>query len=124
MPVATLGLAVLDCPDPRALAAFYAGLLGGEVADGRDTDWADLFLPGGARIAFQRAPDFRPPPWPSDGHGAQQMHLDLMVDDIATAQERAFALGAKPLDLEDDAGAREFRVYADPVGHPFCLVRN
>ncbi len=28
-PLAELGAVVLDCPDPRALAAFYAGILGG-----------------------------------------------------------------------------------------------
>ena len=27
---------VLDCPDPRALAAFYAGLLGQDVVDDGD----------------------------------------------------------------------------------------
>jgi len=28
---------VLDCPDPRALATFYAGLLGQDIADDGDT---------------------------------------------------------------------------------------
>jgi predicted enzyme related to lactoylglutathione lyase len=46
----------------------------------------------------------------------QQLHLDLAVDDIDAAHERAIALGARPLDTQE-----KFRVYADPAGHPFCL---
>ena len=30
---------VLDCPDPRALAAFYAELLGMRVNEDTDGDW-------------------------------------------------------------------------------------
>lgn len=38
MAVAELGTVVLDCPDPRALASFYAGVLGGTVeTEGRPT---------------------------------------------------------------------------------------
>jgi hypothetical protein len=33
------------------------------------------------------------------------------------------ALGARPLDVNDLKGKRDFRVYADPAGHPFCLCR-
>ena len=38
------------------------------------------------------------------------------VDDLGAAQERAIALGARLLDTQE-----KFRVYAGPVGHPFCL---
>lgn len=55
MPVATYCLVALDCPDPKALAAFYAGILGGHVTNDGE-DWYDLYAPGGHRIAFQRAP--------------------------------------------------------------------
>src|SRR5690348_3825054 len=54
MAVAALGAVVLDCPDPRALAAFYAAVLGGTVED--EEDWVDLKLPGGGTLAFQAAP--------------------------------------------------------------------
>ncbi|MCZ9344167.1 VOC family protein, partial [Streptomyces sp. TRM76130] len=33
MAVAELGVVVLDCPDPHALAGFYAEVLGGTVED-------------------------------------------------------------------------------------------
>jgi Glyoxalase-like domain len=41
------------------------------------------------------------------------MHLDVMVDDVATAGAAAEALGARRLTES---------VFADPAGHPFCLI--
>jgi catechol-2,3-dioxygenase len=120
MALAKLGVVVLDCPDPRALAGFYAEVLGGTPAvqtDGQD-EWVDLEVPGGPALAFQAAPDHVPPRWPSPEH-SQQFHLDLVVEDLDTAEKGVLALGAKPLDAEDRE--RTFRVYADPAGHPFCL---
>ncbi|KOG35302.1 VOC family protein [Streptomyces resistomycificus] len=116
MAVATLGAVVLDCPDPAALAGFYADVLGGTVVG--QEDWVDLKLPGGQTVAFQAAPDFVPPRWPSPDH-SQQFHLDLEVPDLDAAEKEVLALGARPLETEDRS--RTFRVYADPAGHPFCL---
>jgi hypothetical protein len=39
-----------------------------------------------------------------------------MVEDVAAARPRVLALGAVELDGEN--------VYADPAGHPFCLIRR
>lgn len=66
MALATLGVVVLDCPEPRALADFYAEVLGGEVTSD-DGTWVDLEVPGGRALAFQAAPDFvrRPGPRPT-----------------------------------------------------------
>ncbi|MFF3613406.1 VOC family protein [Streptomyces sp. NPDC002580] len=116
MALAKLGTVVLDCPDPRALAAFYAEVLGGTLTD--NDDWIDLDLPGGQQLAFQAAPGHVPPRWPAPD-GSQQFHLDLTVEDLDVAEKGVLALGARPLDAEDRA--RSFRVYADPAGHPFCL---
>lgn len=123
MPIATYTLVALDCPDPPALATFYQAVLGGEVKK-YDDDWYDLYVPGGARVAFQRAPEYQPPEWPRGDRNSQQEHLDFDVLDIERAQEEVLALGATPLDLDDRGGERGFRVYADPVGHPFCLCRQ
>ena len=104
---------VLDCPDPDALATFYAALLGQPVTY-RGDDWvvvADNDTTSG--LAFQRAPGHRPPTWP-DPQVPQQFHLDIMVEDPAAAGPRALALGATKLPGTN--------VYADPAGHPFCLV--
>ncbi|WP_326753086.1 VOC family protein [Streptomyces hirsutus] len=116
MPVAKVGAVVLDCADPRALAGFYAGLVGGTIKD--EGDWVDLRVPGGPVLAFQEAPGHVPPRWPAPDH-SQQFHLDLTVEDLDAAEKEVLALGAKPLEAEDRS--RSFRVYADPAGHPFCL---
>lgn len=124
--IADLQCVVLDCPDPVALAEFYRSLLGGTVnrQDRRwalSDDWATLHTPSGLVLAFQRAADHRPPRWP-DPDRPQQFHLDFGVPDLDRAEEQVLALGARVLD--DGGGERGWRVYADPAGHPFCLVRE
>ena len=116
--VPTLGVVALDCPDPAALAEFYRSVLEWDAPEVTgDGHWVTLPNPaGGAGIAFQRVPDYRPPAWPS-AENPQQMHLDLNVTDMEAAHERVLGLGAKLLDDSPET----FRVYADPVGHPFCL---
>ncbi|MEU5699547.1 VOC family protein [Streptomyces aurantiacus] len=116
MALAKLGAVVLDCPDPRALAAFYAGMLGGTIEE--EADWIDLRLPAGGTLAFQAAPGHVPPKWPSPD-ASQQLHLDLTVEDLDAAEKEVLALGAKVLEADDRK--RTWRVYADPAGHPFCL---
>ncbi|MET8447872.1 VOC family protein [Streptomyces sp. NPDC005209] len=119
MALAKLGPVVLDCPDPRALAGFYAEVLGGTVEG--EGEWVDLRLPGGQALAFQAAPGFVAPRWPAADH-SQQFHLDLVVEDLDAAEKGVLELGARPLDTDDRS--RGFRVYADPAGHPFCLCAS
>ncbi len=109
---------VFDAPDLAVESAFWAGLLGGTVAAG-DT-WHSVSVDGAWQIGIQLAPNHVPPDWP-DGT-PQQMHLDLYVDDLEEAHEKAISLGARLLKPADDPEAAEgFQVYADPAGHPFCL---
>lgn len=107
---------IFDCPDPAALAGFYAELLGLPVTY-RSPDFvvvsADETTSG---FAFQLAPDHQPPEWP-DPARPQQVHLDVMVDDQDEAERAVLALGARRLPGGD-------HVYADPAGHPFCLIRR
>jgi len=116
---------VLDCPDPLALARFYAGLLGQEIDDDGNDSWQSLRGDGsGITLAFQRATNYVAPQWP-DGP-PQQLHLDLTVDDFVVAHQKAIALGARALSPTTEPETDKtsgFRVYADPVGHPFCLCR-
>lgn len=123
--VARLRSVVLDCPDPRALAAFYAQVGGGTPRE-EDDDWVVLDIPDGPRLAFQRAPGHQPPQWPRADQDSQQFHLDFDAgstwEEIDAAHEKVLALGARPLDLEDRE-KKDFQVYADPAGHPFCLCR-
>jgi catechol-2,3-dioxygenase len=115
--VGQLRSVVLDCPDPSELASFYEKLLGAERLAGSDETWV-VIVANGTRVAFQRAPEYQPPMFP-DPRGSQQFHLDVLVDDIEEAEPRALELGARLLKKDNDS---TFRVYADPVGHPFCLV--
>jgi catechol 2,3-dioxygenase-like lactoylglutathione lyase family enzyme len=106
---------VLDCPDPAALARFYSELLGQPVTY-QSEGWVVVAASDtSSGLAFQLAPDHRPPTWP-DPAVPQQVHLDVMVEDVAAAGPRVLALGAVELDGDD--------VYADPAGHPFCLIKR
>ncbi|MFD7922368.1 VOC family protein [Streptomyces sp. NPDC059740] len=121
MAIAKLGVTALDCPDPAALAAFYAALVGGEVVDPEEDDWVEVEGPDGERrLAFQRVEGYQPPSWPGQEQ-PQQLHLDFDVPraEIDEAERQVLALGAKL--AWGDEGERNFRVYLDPAGHPFCL---
>ncbi len=116
--IARLHAVVLDTPDPAALARFYAAITGWKITRA-EHGWAQLQgEDGGVRMSFQRAPDHQPPRWP-DPSFPQQFHLDFWVDDIDVAQQQVLELGATA--LPDPPDAKDFRVYADPAGHPFCL---
>jgi predicted enzyme related to lactoylglutathione lyase len=107
----------IDAPDASALARFYAELLAMEVTyDGPE---GALISGAGQNLMFQQiADDYGPPQWPDPAH-PQQAHLDIRVDaaNVDELEGRALELGAARL----DGGGKTFRVYADPVGHPFCL---
>ena len=106
---------VLDCPDPLALAGFYSRLLGDPITYVSD-DWVVVSTSSQASgLAFQRAPDHRPSSWP-DPAVPQQFHLDVMVEDVDAASPLVLRLGATKL-MGDG-------VFADPAGHPFCLVKR
>jgi hypothetical protein len=106
---------VLDCPDPTALATFYGTMLDWEVK--ATPDWADVRADYGHCLSFQRVDAYTPPVWPGQDV-PQQMHLDVIVDDLDTGEEAVLALGATK---HDHQPGKTFRVYLDPAGHPFCL---
>ena len=113
----TMGLfaVTIDAPDASGLARFYADLTGMEVTyDGAE---GGLISGDERNLMFQQVSDYRPPHWP-DPAQPQQAHLDLAVDDIEAGEARALELGASRV----DAGGEHFRVFADPAGHPFCLL--
>jgi catechol 2,3-dioxygenase-like lactoylglutathione lyase family enzyme len=107
---------ILDCPDPRALAAFYSRLLGLPVTFEEEDFVVVAENNTSSGVAFQLAPDHQAPQWPDPNH-PQQIHFDVMVDDVAAAGDDVLALGARRLAGGDN-------VYADPAGHPFCLIKR
>jgi catechol 2,3-dioxygenase-like lactoylglutathione lyase family enzyme len=119
--IARLDVLCLDTADPHRLAEFYSELTGWKIVRD-DDDWCQLDRPdgGGATLAFQLAPDHRPPVWPSADR-PQQAHMDFEVDDLDEGERRVMAIGARKAEVQPDPG---FRVFLDPAGHPFCLVLN
>ncbi|HWL99870.1 MAG TPA: VOC family protein [Nocardioidaceae bacterium] len=103
---------VIDCADPAALARFYAALLGLPVTYESHDFVVVSVNDRTSGLAFQRAPDHQAPTWPRSAI-PQQMHLDVMVESVAEATPHVLGLGATQLS-ED--------VFADPAGHPFCLI--
>lgn len=131
-PKPKLDLVVIDCPDAPALAAFYAEILGWEVEPGGGAAFVTLAPPGGGvtpdnpdgrtSLAFQQIQDWVTPTWPGGSH-PQQVHLDLSVPDIDAAEPAVIAAGAR-VHEHQPSPTGGFRVYLDPAGHPFCLVRE
>lgn len=110
---------VLEAPDARALARFYADLLGWEIAKSSSEYAAIGPSDGVAYLAFQTSPGCVPPVWPQS-EGAQQMmmHLDFQVSDLEAAVGHALELGAQEAAYQPQTS---LRVLLDPAGHPFCL---
>jgi catechol 2,3-dioxygenase-like lactoylglutathione lyase family enzyme len=105
-----------DCRDPMVLATFYSRLLGLPITYVSE-EWVVVSADDtSSGLAFQLAPDHKAPTWP-DPAVPQQLHFDIMVEDVTEAGRRVIELGARLLDMEGN-------VYADPAGHPFCLVRR
>ena len=113
---------IIDCPDAMELARFYSGVVGLPMKADSNEHWAGIAL-GHVELAFTPVADYRAPQWPDDEH-PKQFHLDFEVDDLEAEHRRVLDLGAV---LQSDHVGPEgygFRVYTDPVGHPFCLCRN
>jgi catechol 2,3-dioxygenase-like lactoylglutathione lyase family enzyme len=103
---------IVDSPDPAELACFYSALLGQPITYESDDFVVVSEDDTTSGLAFQLAPDQQPPTWP-DPSVPQQMHLDVMVESVADATPQVLALGATQL---------AEGVFADPAGHPFCLI--
>ena len=119
MAIARFPTFVIDCPDAAALADFYATLLGWEVqAGGAGEEWVDIKpADGSSCISFQTVPDYKAPVWPGQ-ESPQQMHIDVVVDDLDEGETAVVGLGAT---RSEHQPGRSFRVFLDPAGHPFCL---
>jgi predicted enzyme related to lactoylglutathione lyase len=112
---------VYDCPDAGGLARFYANLLGWEVKEDDDGGWAEIRpADGSSCIGFQHVADYSAPRWPGQ-EVPQQVHLDVMVDDLDEAETQALTIGATRAEHQPGTS---FRVLIDPAGHPFCLCTS
>jgi catechol 2,3-dioxygenase-like lactoylglutathione lyase family enzyme len=113
---------VLEAPDARTLARFYASLLGWKIAKESPTEAAIGPPDGVAYLAFQTSPAHVPPVWPPvDDAQQMMMHLDFEVDDLDAAVAHARELGATEATFQPQ---EDVRVLLDPAGHPFCLYMD
>ena len=114
----------IDCREPLELAKFYAALLHWETGSGDDGEYAWTYRPETKQgeypcLVFQRNPGYLTPVWPDEPGAQQQMaHIDVAVDDLASAIRHAVRCGAEvaPQQFSD-----HWTVMIDPAGHPFCL---
>ncbi|MGY2079123.1 VOC family protein [Modestobacter sp. SYSU DS0657] len=123
MPATTaisLGSVNVEATSPRALAGFWAELLGGTVVGDHE----------GRVFVSAREPDgfamfFRPRSGPRPERPGQ--HLDLTVPWGCREEEvaRAVALGAThQWDVLDEVPWVQWSTLADPEGNPFCLAEH
>lgn len=129
-PTLRLTSVTVGAPDPRALAAFYARLLGTTVHDEEparsgqppEAGWAQLRAShegGSLTVNIEYEACWQPPVWPAE-QGAQvaTQHLDIFVEDLDAATAWAEECGAR---LAEHQPQQTIRVLLDPAGHPFCL---
>ena len=115
--ISKLGAVSLNCPDPHELALFYSALLEKEITFESD-DFSTIQLDN-LWLTMQRVEGFKPSTWPS-GEIPSHVHLDFSVANLDTGEAAALAAGA-PLAPEQPERDR-WRVFLDPVGHPFCIT--
>ncbi len=116
MAIAKFPSFVLDCPDAGTLASFYAALLGWQVTT--EDEWVEIRPEDGSGcISFQQVADYRAPVWPGQDV-PQQVHLDVVVEDLDRGEAAVLELGATKAGHQPGT---TFRVFLDPAGHPFCL---
>jgi len=110
-PSIEIGWVCIDCDDPETLAAWWQALIGGEI---RVDDDGDVHLDGGpVPLLFLRVADQR--------QVKNRLHLDLRVEDYEAASAKALSLGASPAD--DIFVGERWRVFRDPEGNEFCVIR-
>ena len=115
--VARLAGVSLDAADPAQLAEFYRQLLG--LDPYLESDDFVALQGAGILVTAQRVEGHVRADWPT-GPAPKQLHLELAVDDLDSAEMAAVALGATCA-VEQPAPDR-WRVLIDPAGHPFCIT--
>jgi hypothetical protein len=107
---------IIDCHDPKALAAFWAAVLDWTVVDDdRGFSWVSS------------SGDWTPPllvfvPVPEAKSVKNRIHLDVNPSGVGQPAEleRLLALGAVRVDVGQ--GDVPWTVLADPEGNEFCLL--
>jgi len=113
----------VDAHDPRALAEFWAEVLGWKIGEGvNDIEvWIERELgdpnnTGFPDILFLKNSDVK--------NVKNRLHLDLRPDDQDAEVRRLEKLGAKRIEIGQSADPdTSWVVMADPEGNEFCVLR-
>jgi catechol 2,3-dioxygenase-like lactoylglutathione lyase family enzyme len=128
LPSLQLTSITVAAPAPRALAQFYAALLGAEITaldparpgEPEQAGWAQVKT-ANLTLNFEFERHWRTPCWPAEAdRPTATQHVDIQVDDLASAVEWAIACGARTAEFQPQT---DVRAMLDPAGHPFCLFR-
>ena len=113
----------VDAHDPRALAQFWAEVLGWKIGEGVnelevwiERELGDPKNTGFPDILFLKNSDVK--------SVKNRLHLDLRPDDQASEVRRLEKLGAKRIEIGQSADPdTSWVVMADPEGNEFCVLR-
>lgn len=109
----------IDCADPDALAAWWAEVLGWDLAGDEDAEEGEVGIRPADRSAewlFLKVPEPKTV--------KNRLHVDLRPandSDQATELARLLELGATPVDVGQGPDVL-WHVLADPEGNEFCLL--
>lgn len=116
---------IFDCPDPEALAIFYARFLGGSVEG--DPHGGFSVAAKGLTLGFQQDENYERPVFLGNPGDQQPMvHMDIAVANREKAVEFALSLGAtwpREQFCQPDWDV-QWTTLLDPAGHPFCLFEE
>lgn len=112
----------VDCTDARALAAFWADVLGWHVFS--DDDPEVLVTPSYPYLGEGPTMLFIPVPEPRAGKN--RLHLDLQPTDRSRDEEvdRLLGRGAKIVEDHRNDDGTGWVWMADPEGNDFCIERG
>ncbi len=117
---------VIDCHQPRALAAFWCAVLDYQVIDDKDDEveiagWQPTVdavrrAVTAPTVLFVRVPESKTL--------KNRLHIDVSPFDRGHDEEveRVLALGARRVDIGQ--GEQRWVVLADPEGNEFCVLRS
>lgn len=115
----------IDVPDLEPAIDFYRAALGLRLSRLLDDDVAEL-TGASATIYLLRKPAGSAP---TKELGARDygrhwtpVHLDFVVDDLAAAERRAVAAGARRESASIEWNGSTCITFSDPFGHGFCLI--
>ena len=113
----------VDAHDPRALAEFWAEVLGWKIGEGGneievwiERELGDPKNTGFPDILFLKNSDVK--------NVKNRLHLDLRPDDQDAEVRRLEKLGATQIEIGQSADPdTSWVVMADPEGNEFCVLR-